>query len=103
MKYQWQKAPTKTIWGHDIVVASLEIDNDHTLDLYCESDQAQKVEEMLATITPSMAKEEALAVIKLLSALESWAFSTKNPLPDYLHEDLARSMQVLERTILEKP
>ena len=50
-----------------------------------------------------MTKEESLAVIKLLSALESWAFSTKNPLPDYLHEDLAMSMQVLERTILDVP
>jgi hypothetical protein len=29
-----------------------------------------------------MSKEEALAIIKLLSALESWAFSTKNMLPD---------------------
>jgi hypothetical protein len=49
-----------------------------------------------------MNKEEALAAIKLLSALESWAFSTKTTLPDYLHEDLCRSMEVLERIVLEK-
>jgi hypothetical protein len=36
-----------------------------------------------------MTKDEALKIIKLLSALESWAFCAKNPLPDYLHEDLA--------------
>jgi hypothetical protein len=48
-----------------------------------------------------MSKEEALAAIKLLSAMESWAFSTKNTLPDYLHEDLQRSMEVLERIVLE--
>jgi hypothetical protein len=50
-----------------------------------------------------MSKEEALKTMMLLSALESWAFSTKNLLPDYLHEDLQRSMEVLERIVLEKP
>jgi hypothetical protein len=53
-----------------------------------------------------MNKEEALQAIKLLSALESWAFSVSNsfksPIPDYLHEDLCRSMEVLERIVLEK-
>jgi hypothetical protein len=48
-----------------------------------------------------MTKEEALAAIKLLSAMESWAFSTKTQLPDYLHEDLARSMEVLEQIVLK--
>jgi hypothetical protein len=51
-----------------------------------------------------MTKEEALAAIKLLSALESWAMGHAARLPDYLHDDLARSMEVLERIILqEKP
>lgn len=49
-----------------------------------------------------MTKEEALQAIKLLSALESWAFSVKVALPDYLHEDLHRSMAVLEKIILEE-
>ena len=49
-----------------------------------------------------MTKEEALAAIKLLSALESWAFSTKNPLPEYLHEDLCVTQQVLEKIVLGK-
>lgn len=35
-----------------------------------------------------MTKEQMLDIIKLLSALESWAFATKSPLPDYLHDDL---------------
>jgi hypothetical protein len=51
-----------------------------------------------------MTKEEALAAIKLLSAMESWAFSVsssmKSAIPDYLHEDLCRSMKVLERIVL---
>ena len=50
----------------------------------------------------TMTKEEALAAIKLLSALESWAFSTKNLLPDYLHDDLCVTQKVLEKIVLEK-
>jgi hypothetical protein len=49
-----------------------------------------------------MTKEEALQAIKLLSALESWAMSQAAQLPDYVHEDLTRSMEVLERIVLEK-
>ena len=47
-----------------------------------------------------MTKEEALQAIKLLSAMESWAFSLKERMPDYLHEDLCRSMEVLEKIVL---
>jgi hypothetical protein len=50
-----------------------------------------------------MTKEEALAAIKLLSAMESWSFSLKQTIPDYLHEDLHRSMEVLDRIVLDKP
>ena len=49
-----------------------------------------------------MTKEEALKTMMLLSALESWAFSTKNLLPDYLHEELHMAMEVLKRIVLEK-
>ena len=49
-----------------------------------------------------MNKEEALNIIKLLSALESWAFSTKNMLPDYLHDDLCVTVRKLEAIVLEK-
>ena len=50
-----------------------------------------------------MSKEEALKLIKLLSAMESWAFSTKNDLPGYLHEDLCLAVERLEKIVLEKP
>jgi hypothetical protein len=50
-----------------------------------------------------MTREEALAAIKLLSALESWAFSQQSRLPDYLVDDIQRSMSVLEKIVLEKP
>ena len=47
-----------------------------------------------------MTKQEALQQIKLLSALESWAFATKTTLPDYLLEDLQTCMEVLEKIVL---
>jgi hypothetical protein len=51
-----------------------------------------------------MTKEDAIKLIKLLSALESWAFSTKTDLPDYLHEDLCIAVEKLEKIVLkEKP
>ena len=50
-----------------------------------------------------MTKEDAIKLIKLLSAMESWAFSTKTPLPDYLHEDLCIAVEKLERVVLEQP
>jgi hypothetical protein len=52
----------------------------------------------------SMTKEDALKLIKLLSALESWSFSAKTDLPDYLHEDLSLAVEKLEKIVLtEKP
>jgi hypothetical protein len=50
-----------------------------------------------------MTKEDALKLIKLLSAMESWAFSTKTALPDYLHEDLCLAVEKLEKVVLEEP
>lgn len=50
-----------------------------------------------------MTKEEALAAIKLLSALESWAMSQGAQPPDYLYEDLHAVLEFLERIVLEKP
>jgi hypothetical protein len=50
-----------------------------------------------------MTREEALQAIKLLSALESWAMSQSAQLPDHLYEALCRSMNVLDKIVLEKP
>lgn len=33
-----------------------------------------------------MTKPQALDLLMLLSALESWSFSTGRPLPDYLYD-----------------
>ena len=49
-----------------------------------------------------MTKEDALKLIKLLSALESWSFSVKSDLPVYLHEDLCLAVEKLEKIVLEE-
>jgi hypothetical protein len=49
-----------------------------------------------------MSKEEALKIVRLLSALESWAFSQPNRIPDYLIEDVGTAMVILERIILKE-
>jgi hypothetical protein len=48
-----------------------------------------------------MTKEQALELLKLLSALESWSFADKHRLPDYLHEKIAGSMEILTKAILK--
>jgi hypothetical protein len=65
--------------------------------------QAMRQEHLCNTEGASMTKEDAIKLIKLLSAMESWAFSTKTPLPDYLHEDLCIAVEKLEKIVLEKP
>ena len=49
-----------------------------------------------------MDKPLALGLIKLLSALESWGFSNKQMLPDYLYEDIARHVEMLEEIVLKE-
>lgn len=48
-----------------------------------------------------MSKHEALDLLMLLSALESWSFSEKHSLPPCLRERLTESVDVLRREILE--
>ena len=51
MKLEWQQAPVKTQWGDEMVVASVAVDNDHTVCLYCEREQKSKVEAIFAQRT----------------------------------------------------
>jgi len=48
-----------------------------------------------------MTRVEALEIIKLLSALESWSFSFKERLPNYLIDQIAASIEVLEKEVLK--
>jgi len=65
MKLKWQQAPVKTQWGDEMVVASVAIDNDHTLSLYCERDQTPKVDAMFA-LAEQPAQQEPVALFKWL-------------------------------------
>jgi aerobic-type carbon monoxide dehydrogenase small subunit (CoxS/CutS family) len=47
--WKWHQAPVKTSWGHEMVVADLAIDKDHTASIYCERDQTAKVKAMFTT------------------------------------------------------
>jgi len=48
-----------------------------------------------------MTKQQLLDIIKLLSALESWSFAEKHRLPDYLLEDIQKSVDALTQEILK--
>lgn len=47
-----------------------------------------------------MNKSQMLELIKLLSALESWSFSTAKPLPDYLFDRIGSAISELSDDIL---
>jgi hypothetical protein len=47
-----------------------------------------------------MTRAEALALIRLLSAIESWAMSQQKMMPDYLSEQLGDAMEKLELIVL---
>jgi hypothetical protein len=48
-----------------------------------------------------MNKEQCLELLKLLSALESWSFTERHPLPDYLRERLLGSIDLLTEEVLK--
>ena len=48
-----------------------------------------------------MTKEELLQIIKLLSALESWSFSSKTQIPDYLLDRIDTMLERLEEELLK--
>lgn len=48
-----------------------------------------------------MTKPELLRLMRLLSAIESWAMSQQKSLPDYLHDDLSAVQELVERLILK--
>ena len=50
-----------------------------------------------------MDKKDLLALMRLLSALESWSFSAGQRLPDYLLDDLNKFTSLLEAEILKGP
>ena len=49
-----------------------------------------------------MDKKDLLALMRLLSALESWSFSAGQRLPDYLLDEVSRMTGLLEEDILKE-
>lgn len=49
-----------------------------------------------------MTKDQALDLLMLLSAMESWSFSAGQRLPDYLAEDLSEGIAVLRNVVTGK-
>jgi hypothetical protein len=47
-----------------------------------------------------MSRADALAMIRLLSAIESWGMSQRTLLPDYLHDQLHAALETLEAIVL---
>ena len=48
-----------------------------------------------------MTKQQILDALMLLSALESWAFSERKTLPDYLSERLKNTVEALSKEMLK--
>ena len=48
-----------------------------------------------------MTKTECLDLLKLLSAMESFLMAQEKRLPEYLHADLQKLVDLLEREILK--
>lgn len=48
-----------------------------------------------------MNKEQCLEILKLLSSIEGWCFSTKERLPDHLLERLNEVVELLSKEVLK--
>ena len=47
-----------------------------------------------------MTKDQTLDLLMLLSAIESWSFADKHLMPDYLHDRLDNSIDLLRVELL---
>ena len=47
-----------------------------------------------------MTKEQYIDLLMLLSALESWALSASTTMPDYLHDRLCVTVNLLTKEVL---
>lgn len=48
-----------------------------------------------------MTKEQALDLIELLSAVESWSFADKHRMPDYLYDKIDIAIKLLRKEVLK--
>jgi hypothetical protein len=59
MKLNWHDAPTRTEWGHDMVVATVALGKDHSVDLYCDRSKTVEAEALLHKPWVGLTDEEA--------------------------------------------
>ena len=58
MKLEWQDAPARTQWGHDMVVATVALGKDHSVDLYCARSKTAEAEALLKKPWVGLTDEE---------------------------------------------
>lgn len=58
MKLEWQDAPTRTQWGHDMVVTTVALGKDHSVDLYCARSKTAEAEVLLKKPWVGLTDEE---------------------------------------------
>ena len=63
MKLEWQDAPTRTQWGHDMVVATVALGKDHSVDLYCARSKTAEAEALLKKPWVGLTDEEIETLI----------------------------------------
>jgi hypothetical protein len=63
MKLNWQDAPTQTQWGHDMVVATVALGKDHSVDMYCERSKTAEAEALLKKPWVSLTHKEVADIV----------------------------------------
>jgi hypothetical protein len=63
MKLNWHDAPTRTEWGHDMVVATVALGKDHSADLYCGRSKTAEAEALLKKPWVGLTAEEQTVLV----------------------------------------
>lgn len=77
---KWSDAPDRTSWGASMRVADIVLDRDHTLTLYCEADQVEKVNAMFAGVE-RLREAAKQAAAKQAHLFLNWNRSQPSPVP----------------------
>ena len=63
MKLEWQDAPTQTQWGHDMVVATVALGKDYSVDLYCARSKIAEAEALLKKPWVGLTDKDRLQIL----------------------------------------
>ena len=78
MKLEWQNAPATTWWGHDMVVATVALGKDDSVDLYCARSKTAEAEALLKKPWVGLTEKEQDAVFKTFSKSEAYKLNFLN-------------------------